>query len=123
MSTIKQRHISYSINQYLPIHRQRGHRALYGASQDGKVEVVRLLLDRGADIEASRDVNHTSNSTQQDQSLCKYHSEWSRHYDSNNNRSASSSNSSSSSSDDKYSLSLLRQPVTKYHQFDDNIVQ
>ena len=36
----------------------------------------------------------------------------SRHYASNNNRSGSCSNSSSSSSDDKYSLSLLRQPVT-----------
>ena len=40
------------------IHRQRGHRALYCASQEGKVEAVRLLLDRGADIEASNGVSY-----------------------------------------------------------------
>ena len=57
MSTIKQRHITDSIYQYLPIHWQDGHSALYYASQNGQVEVVKLLLDRGADIEAADNVS------------------------------------------------------------------
>jgi ankyrin repeat protein len=40
------------------IHRQRGHRALLIASENGHVEVVRLLLDRGADIQAKTIVSY-----------------------------------------------------------------
>ena len=58
MSTITQRYTINSIYQYLPILRQDGFTALYVASQEGKVEAVKLLLDRGADIEASSDVSY-----------------------------------------------------------------
>ena len=58
MSTIKQRHINYSIYQYLSIHRQEGYCALYYASQNGQIEIVKLLLDRGADIEATDNVRY-----------------------------------------------------------------
>jgi Ankyrin repeat len=58
MSTITQRHISYSIYHYLPIHWQDGDRALYCASSAGHVEVVKLLLDRGADIDATNNVSY-----------------------------------------------------------------
>ena len=54
MSTIKHRHL---IHKYLPIHWQEGDRALYIASSTGQVEVVKLLLDRGADIEATDNVS------------------------------------------------------------------
>ena len=58
MSTIKQRHITYSMYHYLPIHRQDGHRALHEASREGHVEVVKVLRDRGADIEAKTNVSY-----------------------------------------------------------------
>ena len=54
----KQRHITYSMYHYLPIHRQRGHTALHEASSEGHVEVVKLLLDRDADIEAKTNVSY-----------------------------------------------------------------
>jgi hypothetical protein len=83
--------------------------------------VVRLLLDRGADIEASSDVsasiwNHTLDSTQLSQTLCEYRSALVTTH----------RGSSSVSSDDKYSvpvlpISLLGRPVTKCHQCDGNI--
>ena len=52
MLTITQQHATHSIYHYLQIHWQEGRRALRGASVFGQIEVVRLLLDRGADIEA-----------------------------------------------------------------------
>ena len=58
MSTIKHRHITDSIYHYLQIHRQEGDRVLYIASGAGHVEVVKLLLDRGADIEAKSNVSY-----------------------------------------------------------------
>ena len=60
LSTITQRHITYSIYQCLPIHRRESITALYIASQEGKIEAVRLLLDRGADIEATSNVSHNT---------------------------------------------------------------
>jgi ankyrin repeat protein len=57
MSTIKQRHITHSMYHYLPIHRQDGDTALHIASQKGYVEVVKLLLGTGADIEAKTNVS------------------------------------------------------------------
>ena len=79
MSTIELRHITDSIYQYLPIHQPEGYTVLLVASCAGHVEVVKLLLDRGADIQASCDVsasiwNHTLDSTQPDQTLCEDHS-------------------------------------------------
>jgi ankyrin repeat protein len=57
--------VDYQTSTYLllylsisAIHRQDGDRALRIASLVGQVEVVKLLLDRGADIEASSDVNY-----------------------------------------------------------------
>ena len=58
MSTIERRHITHSIYQYLSIHWQDGYSALYYASQNGQIEVVKLLLDRGADIEATDNVSY-----------------------------------------------------------------
>ena len=58
MSTIKQRHITYSMYHYLPIHRQNGHTAFHIASIAGHVEVVELLLDRHADTEAKTNVSY-----------------------------------------------------------------
>ena len=58
MSTIKQRHITHSMYHYLPIHRQEGYRALHEASSAGHVEVVKLLLDKDADIEAKSNVSY-----------------------------------------------------------------
>jgi ankyrin repeat protein len=43
---------------YLPIHRQEDITALYSASTAGHVEVVKLLLDTGADIEAKTNVSY-----------------------------------------------------------------
>ena len=43
---------------YLPIHRQKGYRALHEASSEGHVEVVKLLLDKDADIEAKANVSY-----------------------------------------------------------------
>ena len=77
MLTTKHRHITYSIYQYLPIHRQRGDTALFIATQQGHVEVVRLLLDRGADIDAKTNVSYItmeSDSTKLSQTLREYHS-------------------------------------------------
>ena len=58
MLSFEWRHIAYSISQYLHIHWQEGYKPLYVASQDGQVEVVKLLLDRGADIEAADNVSY-----------------------------------------------------------------
>ena len=63
LSTIfafEHRHVTQSIYQYLQIHRQDGYRALYIASRVGQIEVVKLLLDRGADIEATDNVSHNT---------------------------------------------------------------
>ena len=57
---LEHRHVTHSLYQYLPIHRQTGHRALYVASRVGQIEVVKLLLDRGADIEATGNVSHNT---------------------------------------------------------------
>ena len=43
---------------YLPILGQDGDTALYIACQEGHVKVVKLLLDRGADIEAKTNVSY-----------------------------------------------------------------
>jgi ankyrin repeat protein len=49
---------------YLPIHRQDGDKALniiqkkHTCIQKKHVEVVKLLLDKGADIEAKTNVSH-----------------------------------------------------------------
>ena len=58
MSTIEHQHIAYSIYHYLPIHRQGGDTALHEASREGHVEVVKVLRDRGADIEAKTNVSY-----------------------------------------------------------------
>ena len=57
---LEHRHVTHSLYQYLQIHRQDGYRALYIASQNGQIEVVKLLLDRGADIGAKTNVSHIS---------------------------------------------------------------
>ena len=37
---------------------QGGYTALYIAAQDGQIEIVSLLLDRGANIDVATDVSH-----------------------------------------------------------------
>ena len=58
MSTIKQRHVTYSIYHYLPIHWQDDYEALRIACLGEKIEVAKLLLDRGANIEAKTNVSY-----------------------------------------------------------------
>lgn len=49
---------TYSYYYYLPLFRQEGFKAVHIASKNGHTEIVKLFLDRSADIEAADNVSY-----------------------------------------------------------------
>jgi hypothetical protein len=54
----KYREITHSYNYCLSIHECQGYKVLSGASQNGFPKIVRLLLDKGADFDATNSVRY-----------------------------------------------------------------